>query len=65
MTPNKHNAGPTNRDMTTPSAGTDDAKDQLVQMAMANEKNAAPTDTNTPAMVFHIEIVLTSFSKIA
>jgi len=51
--------------MTTPSAGTDDAKDQLVQMAMANEKNAAPTDTNTPAMVFHIEIVLTSFSKIA
>jgi len=60
------NAGAAKRDKTAPSGGNFSATNAaLVQIPIANDKLAAPAEAKTPARVFHIEIVLTSFSKIA
>ena len=61
----KQNIGATTCERIFPSGGSLSVNAALVQIPIANESVAAPIEVNTPAKVFHIEMVRTSFSKIA
>lgn len=59
------NPGAANRDRIEPSGVIFSTNAALVQIPMAKDNVAAPVDAKTPASVFHMEMVLTSFSKTA